>query len=151
MTLRSTPSIEVGITFRQRRNTEYINININISHSLRDVIESHIYHIPNSLPKVFIETMTTHNTPAIPQMEYCTPKLNLLDLPQEIHLLITSHLIYPDALSLKHTNRYFYSFVYTGLHLKVEWLIQRRRLHLDCPGNSCELGSDTRFCRGSVA
>ncbi|KAF7868506.1 hypothetical protein EAF04_005037 [Stromatinia cepivora] len=96
--------------------------------------------------------MKKYHTLSIPDAEHCIPKLNLLDLPQEIHLLITSHLIYPDALSLKHANRYFYSFVYTGLHLKIEWLIQRRRLHLDCPSDSkCELGSDLRFCRGSVA
>lgn len=96
--------------------------------------------------------MKKDHTLPMPDAEHCASKLNLLDLPQEIHLLITSHLIYPDALSLKHANRYFYSFVYTGLHLKIEWLIQRRRLHLDCPSDSkCELGSDLRFCRGSVA
>ncbi|KUI54825.1 hypothetical protein VP1G_10641 [Cytospora mali] len=38
----------------------------------------------------------------------------LMDLPPEIHLLISKELIYPDALSLKHTSRYFYSLVYTG-------------------------------------
>lgn len=96
--------------------------------------------------------MEKHHSLSTSQAKHDTPKLSLLDLPQEIQLLITSHLIYPDALSLKHTNRYFYSFVYTGLHLKIEWLIQRRRLHLDCPSDSkCELGSDVRFCRGSVA
>jgi hypothetical protein len=37
------------------------------------------------------------------------------------------------------------------VHLKIEWLIERRRLHLDCPNDQkCELGSDLRFCRGSV-
>ncbi|KAF7942905.1 uncharacterized protein EAE97_006359 [Botrytis byssoidea] len=96
--------------------------------------------------------MEKHHILPSSQTESGTTKLNLLDLPQEIQVLIISHLIYPDALSLKHTNRHFYSFVYTGLHLKIEWLIQRRRLHLDCPSDSkCELGSDVRFCRGSVA
>lgn len=78
--------------------------------------------------------------------------LSIQDLPQEIHLLITSHLIYPDALSLKHTNRYFYSFLDDELEdLQIEWLIQRRRLHLNCPNDSkCQLGSDVRFCRGSA-
>ncbi|KAK4161091.1 hypothetical protein QBC43DRAFT_107905 [Cladorrhinum sp. PSN259] len=72
-------------------------------------------------------------------------------LPPEIHLLISSHLIYPDALSLKHTNRYFYRLVDTGVRLKVEWLMERRKLHLECPSNQrCDLGSDLRFCRGSV-
>jgi hypothetical protein len=72
-------------------------------------------------------------------------------LPTEIHLLISRKLIYPDALSLKHASRYLYHIVYTGVNLKIEWLIERRRLHLDCPHDKkCELGSDMRFCRGSV-
>ncbi|KAH8880302.1 hypothetical protein GQ53DRAFT_545919 [Thozetella sp. PMI_491] len=79
------------------------------------------------------------------------PSLQLLDLPPEIHILISQQLIYPDALSLKHTSRYFYHLVNTGVKLKIEWLIARRRLHLECPNNQrCDLGSDLRFCRGSV-
>lgn len=77
--------------------------------------------------------------------------LSLLDLPPEIHVLISQQLIYPDALSLKHTNRFFYHVVNTGIELKIEWLLERRRLHLECPNTQrCELGSDLRFCRGSV-
>ncbi|KAI0831029.1 hypothetical protein F5Y06DRAFT_281759 [Hypoxylon sp. FL0890] len=72
-------------------------------------------------------------------------------LPPELHLLISQQLTYPDALSLKHTNRYFYYLVDTGLQLKVDWLIERRSLHLECPNNHrCDLGSDLKFCRGSV-
>ena len=74
-----------------------------------------------------------------------------LDLPPELHLMITQYLIYPDALSLKHTSRYFHSLVYTGVRLKVDWLIQRRSLHLECPSQRCDLNSDLKFCRGSVA
>jgi len=75
----------------------------------------------------------------------------LATLPPEIHLLIAEHLIYPDALSLKHTSRYFYQLVDTGVELKVEWLMERRLLHLECPSDQrCDLGSDLRFCRGSV-
>jgi hypothetical protein len=78
-------------------------------------------------------------------------QLSFMSLPTELHLQIASYLTYPDALSLKHTNRHFYGFVYTGVNLKIEWLIERRRLHLDCPHDKgCELGSDMRFCRGSV-
>lgn len=78
-------------------------------------------------------------------------ELSLTALPPELHLLISHHLTYPDALSLKHTNRHFYDLVYTGVNLKIEWLLARRRLHLDCPNDKkCELGSDMRFCRGSV-
>ena len=80
-----------------------------------------------------------------------TPRIDLMSLPTELHLAISKYLIYPDALSLKHTNRHFYSFVCTGLTLKVDWLLERRKLHLDCPNDkSCDFGSDLRFCRGSV-
>jgi hypothetical protein len=79
------------------------------------------------------------------------PGPTLTTLPPEIHLLIAQHLIYPDALSLKHANRYFYRLVDTGVRLKVEWLMERRLLHLECPSDQrCDLGSDLRFCRGSV-
>ncbi|KAH9433511.1 hypothetical protein MCOR02_005556 [Pyricularia oryzae] len=76
---------------------------------------------------------------------------SLMDLPTELHILISQELIYPDALSLKHTSRHFYDLTYTGVKLKVSWLMQRRRLHLECPNDTrCDLGSDLRFCRGSV-
>lgn len=79
------------------------------------------------------------------------PAATLMSLPTELHLMISKHLTYPDALSLKHTNQHFHSLIYTGVHLKIEWLIERRRLHLDCPNDKkCELGSDMRFCRGSI-
>lgn len=78
-------------------------------------------------------------------------KPSFMDLPTEIHLLITEQLIYPDALSMKHVNRYFYNLVDTGVRKKVEWLCECRRLHLGCPNDKrCDLGSDVRFCRGSV-
>lgn len=72
-------------------------------------------------------------------------------LPPEIHLLVCRELTYPDALSLKHTSRYFYRLVDTGVRLKVAWLMQRRMLHLDCPNDKkCILKTDLEFCRGSV-
>ncbi|ROT42154.1 hypothetical protein SODALDRAFT_335975 [Sodiomyces alkalinus F11] len=74
-----------------------------------------------------------------------------MSLPTEIHLLISRHLTYPDALSLKHANRHFYRIVDTGVSLKVAWLMERRLLHLECPNDRCcDLGSDLKFCRGSV-
>ncbi|KAH6608446.1 hypothetical protein Trco_001792 [Trichoderma cornu-damae] len=80
------------------------------------------------------------------------PRASFLALPTEIHLQISKLLIYPDALSLKYTNRYFHSFVDTGINLKVDWLVERRRLHLECPNTRrCDLGTDLKFCRGSVA
>ncbi len=75
----------------------------------------------------------------------------LMSLSPELHLLITSHLLYPDALALKHTNRYFYIIVQTGVGLKIGWLMERRRLHLECPNEGpCRLNTDEHFCRGSV-
>lgn len=76
---------------------------------------------------------------------------NFMDLPTEIHLLVSKELTYPDALSLKHTSRYFYNLVDTGVRLKVAWLMERRMLHLDCPNDrKCNLRTDLEFCRGSV-
>ena len=75
---------------------------------------------------------------------------SLQSLPTEIHLAISSYLSYPDALSLKHSSSHFYSLVDTGINLKVEWLVERRSLHLDCPKERCDLRSDLHFCRGSV-
>lgn len=72
-------------------------------------------------------------------------------LPTELHLLIASHLPYPDALSLKHTSRHFFGLVDTGVRLKVAWLVSRYELHLDCPNDSrCDLRSDSNFCKGTV-
>lgn len=77
--------------------------------------------------------------------------VTFMDLPTEIHVLISKELIYPDALSLKHTSRYFYNWVDTGVRLKVAWLVERRELHLDCPNDrKCNLRTDLEFCRGSV-
>jgi hypothetical protein len=74
-----------------------------------------------------------------------------MSLPPEIHYAISELLIYPDALSLKHTNSHFYRLVDTGVQLKVDWLLERRSLHLECPNDrKCELQNDLRFCRGSV-
>jgi hypothetical protein len=79
------------------------------------------------------------------------PESGFHRLPPEIHVLISKQLIYPDALSLKHTCRYFYYLVDTGIRLKVDWLMERRSLHLECPNDKrCDLGSDLKFCRGSV-
>jgi hypothetical protein len=78
-------------------------------------------------------------------------QINLLSLPPELHLLISSYLPYPDALSLKHSHPKFYYLVYTGVKLKVDWLISRRQLHLECPNDGqCLLKTDREFCRGSV-
>lgn len=90
----------------------------------------------------------SHKNPTSLRSHSASP---LMNLPPELHLAIIAHLPYPDALSLKHSSRYFYGIVYTGINLKIEWLISRRRLHLECPHDgSCLLSSDRNFCRGSV-
>ncbi|PNH27827.1 hypothetical protein VD0002_g2338 [Verticillium dahliae] len=81
------------------------------------------------------------------------PPPTLPTLPPELQSLITAHLSYPDALSLKHTNRHFFQTTDTGVRLKVAWLLERRAQRLACPscGRGCDLASDLRFCRGGVA
>ncbi|KAM0594181.1 hypothetical protein D7B24_009175 [Verticillium nonalfalfae] len=80
------------------------------------------------------------------------PPPTLPTLPPELQSLITAHLSYPDALSLKHTNRHFFQTTDTGVRLKVAWLLERRDQRLACPscGRGCDLASDLRFCRGGV-
>ncbi|KAG7143336.1 hypothetical protein HYQ45_000418 [Verticillium longisporum] len=82
-----------------------------------------------------------------------SPPPTLPTLPPELQSLITAHLSYPDALSLKHTNRHFFQTTDTGVRLKVAWLLERRAQRLACPscGRGCDLASDLRFCRGGVA
>ncbi|KAI0475459.1 hypothetical protein GGR56DRAFT_515132 [Xylariaceae sp. FL0804] len=75
----------------------------------------------------------------------------LTTLPPELHLQISQHLSYPDALSLRYTNRHFSRLVDTGVRLKVAWLVERRALALQVPNDrGCDLRSDGGFCRGSV-
>ena len=73
----------------------------------------------------------------------------LAALPTELHICISRHLNYPDALSLKHSSQHFYGLVDTGVRLKVAWLIERKQLQLECPVESGQtvLRSDEAFCR----
>ena len=75
---------------------------------------------------------------------------NLMNLPSELHLQISTYLSYPDALALKHSNRHFYSMVYTGVHLKVDWLVERFERKLECPMEKCSFRTDESFCNGRV-
>ncbi|KAK3687404.1 hypothetical protein B0T22DRAFT_439041 [Podospora appendiculata] len=103
--------------------------------------------VPSSKPKP-----TSSESPATDEDCGTRCPMSLMSLPPEIHLMISKELIYPDALSLKHTSRYFFHLVDTGIRLKISWLIERRQLHLECPNDKrCDLGSDLRFCRGSVS
>ncbi|RAH43883.1 uncharacterized protein BO95DRAFT_454620 [Aspergillus brunneoviolaceus CBS 621.78] len=74
----------------------------------------------------------------------------LMDLPTELHLHIATYLPYPDALALKHSCRHFYPLVYTGVHLKVNWLVERFERKLECPMDKCSFRTDESFCNARV-
>lgn len=74
--------------------------------------------------------------------EYVSFEHSLMALPTELHLQISSYLSYPDALALKHTCRHFYYLVYTGVHLKVDWLVERFERKLECPMEKCSFRTD---------
>lgn len=84
-----------------------------------------------------------------PAAEGHTALSPFLNLPVELQLHITSHLPYPDALALKHTNSHFYLLVSTSIRLKVAWLISRHERHLTCPSRNCFLKTDGAFCLGT--
>lgn len=75
---------------------------------------------------------------------------SFMALPPELHLLISSYLTYPDALALKHTSRHFYGLVYTGVHLKVDWLVERFERKLECPMEQCSFRTDEAFCNWRI-
>lgn len=76
--------------------------------------------------------------------------LNLMDLPSELQMQISSYLTYPDAFALKHTCRHFHSLVYTGVHLKVDWLVERFERKLECPMEKCSFRTDESFCNHRI-
>ena len=78
------------------------------------------------------------------------PHLRLMDLPPELHMHIASFLTYPDALALKHSSRHFYYLVYTGVHLKVDWFVERFERKLECPMEKCSFRTDEAFCNGRI-
>ncbi|KAK1148521.1 hypothetical protein N8T08_009527 [Aspergillus melleus] len=63
---------------------------------------------------------------------------------------ISSYLSYPDALALKHTSQHFYALVYTGVHLKVDWLVERFERKLECPMEKCSFRTDESFCNWRI-
>lgn len=71
-------------------------------------------------------------------------------LPTELHMQISSYLTYPDALALKHTSQHFYALVYTGVHLKVDWLVERFERKLECPMEKCSFRTDESFCNWRI-
>ncbi|KAA8651713.1 uncharacterized protein ATNIH1004_000609 [Aspergillus tanneri] len=77
-------------------------------------------------------------------------EFDLMRLPTELHLHISSYLSYPDALALKHTCHHFYTLVYTGVHLKVDWLVERFERKLECPMEKCSFRTDESFCNWRI-
>ncbi|BDD57170.1 hypothetical protein MAP00_002560 [Monascus purpureus] len=77
-------------------------------------------------------------------------RLNLMGLPTELHFSISSYLPYPDALALKHTCRHFYRIVDTGVHKKVDWLVERFERKLECPMEQCSFRTDEAFCNARM-
>ncbi|KAJ5515032.1 hypothetical protein N7463_004584 [Penicillium fimorum] len=75
---------------------------------------------------------------------------SLMTLPSELHIQISTYLSYPDALALKHSSRHFYSIVYTGVRLKVDWFVERFEHKLECPMEKCSFSTDESFCNGRV-
>lgn len=68
-------------------------------------------------------------------------------LPPEIQHQIFENLPYPDLLSLKLTNSYFYNTVETTVHDRADWLLDRAQRNLMIPRQSnCLLRSDAEFC-----
>ncbi|KAL4996592.1 hypothetical protein BDV10DRAFT_171786 [Aspergillus recurvatus] len=90
------------------------------------------------------------STPTNSASEASPPHFRLMELPTELHLHISSYLSYPDALALKHTCRHFYSLVYTGVHLKVDWLVERFEHKLECPMEKCSFRTDEAFCNWRI-
>ena len=82
--------------------------------------------------------------------ESLSPKLNLMDLPTELHFPIADHLPYPDALALKHTCGHFYHLVDTGVKKKVDWLVERFERKLECPMEKCCFRTDEVFCNSRM-
>lgn len=112
-----------------------------ISRSIRSRVPPHLSLIQNTT----MEELSTN-----PETPDRRPRLNLMDLPSELHILISSYLPYPDALALRHTCRHFHSFVYTGVHLKVDWLVERFERKLECPMEKCSFRTDESFCNRRI-
>ncbi|KAJ6120826.1 hypothetical protein N7523_005106 [Penicillium sp. IBT 18751x] len=86
----------------------------------------------------------------IPDCTESRPRMGLMSLPAELHTQIASYLSYPDALALKHTSFHFNTLIYTGVHLKVDWLVERFERKLECPMEKCSFRTDEQFCNWRI-
>lgn len=74
--------------------------------------------------------------------------LTLLELPPEIHFLISEKLAWPDLLALTLTHPHFrdHPLVHTSKTARVDWLIDRALHHLTLPSQGkCRWSSDREF------
>lgn len=94
--------------------------------------------------------MSQHEHEPEPETPPLPSKHSFMGLPTELHLHISTYLPYPDALALKHTSRHFYYVVYTGVHLKVDWLVDRFEHKLECPLEKCSFRTDEAFCNPRI-
>ncbi|KAJ5204700.1 uncharacterized protein N7498_005579 [Penicillium cinerascens] len=76
---------------------------------------------------------------ATPELLQCRPHIDMMNLPAELHMQIASYL-----------SRHFNSLVYTGVHLKVDWLVERFERKLECPMEKCSFRTDEQFCNWRI-
>lgn len=74
------------------------------------------------------------------------PNTSFMDLPPEIHLLLSRSLMYPDLLALKHTHPRFYCLIRTTVYDRVDWLLERPQYGLPLPQTKCIMKTDEQFC-----
>jgi hypothetical protein len=83
----------------------------------------------------------------LPTMAYTSaPTTSLMDLPAELHLLLSRSLSYPDLLALKHTHPHFYALIRTTVYDRVDWLLERPRHGLPLPQTMIIMKTDEQFC-----
>ncbi|KAK5048562.1 hypothetical protein LTR84_005653 [Exophiala bonariae] len=76
------------------------------------------------------------------------PNINMLTLPPEIHHLITTHLSYPDHLSLTLSHPHFKTLLAntTTIAQRIAWIQSRAKLYLPIPHDSkVDFRTDTLF------
>jgi hypothetical protein len=129
-------------------------VHLFISLSFAQVQSQLSQHFPSEL--IAKEYMATNPPPTSPSLSSDPlphrspdnlPTPSLLNLPPELHLLITSHLPWPDLLALKHTHPYFYQNIPTTVRQRVTWLLSRAITRLRLPKQRINMKTDTDFCR----
>lgn len=130
----------------QLKNPPVWMVMVSVSALSEDKLLVHIHAIIPMRPSA-----SFNGSLSLPDLQHLVQEPpGLHSLPTELQIQISSFLPYPDALALKHTNRHFYNLVQTGIWLKVSWLLDRKRLNLEWPAQSCNFKTDESFCIGKV-